>query len=269
MKYSIEGFSQSRAVELGLDVVDLSILRWITDFANTGKMVKMQVGDNIYFWVKYDGLLEDMPILNLGKDGLYRRLKGMVEKGVLEHTTVKMGGTYSVYRMGENFGGLVYEPARGYGNKSEGYGNKSVGGTDENPDQKINLLKNKSTKKESVEQSSIPYSEILDYLNTKAETSYRSTSKDNQKYIKARWNEGFRLEDFFRVIDTKVSEWKHDKKMAPYLRPSTLFGTKFESYLQQYKVSQKAPKGNNSGAVSTPASAEEKKKNADGSYVTF
>jgi len=78
-----------------------------------------------------------------------------------------------------------------------------------------------------------PYKEIIDYLNSKAGTNYRSSSKDNQKWIKARWNEGYTLVDFQRVIDNKVKEWKFDKKMAPYLRPSTLFSPKFEAYLNQ------------------------------------
>ena len=38
------------------------------------------------------------------------------------------------------------------------------------------------------------------------------------------------MEDFKAVIDYKVSEWK-GTKMEDYLRPETLFGTKFESYL--------------------------------------
>lgn len=78
-----------------------------------------------------------------------------------------------------------------------------------------------------------PYKDIIDYLNSKAGTNYRSSSKDNQKWIKARWNEGYTLVDFQRVIDNKVKEWKYDKKMAPYLRPSTLFSPKFEAYLNQ------------------------------------
>jgi uncharacterized phage protein (TIGR02220 family) len=133
------------------------------------------------------------------------------------------------------------------------------------PDIKTN---NKNTNIESVEQSStIPYDEIINYLNSKANTNFRSTSKDNQKYIRARWNDGFRLENFFNVIDIKVSEWKNDTKMAPYLRPSTLFGTKFESYLQQFNAQQKTHKKEE--AISIPVSKEDKAKNSDGSYVVF
>lgn len=80
---------------------------------------------------------------------------------------------------------------------------------------------------------SIPYLEIVDYLNAKAGTSYRHTSKKTQQLIRARWNEGFRLDDFKIVIDKKVAEWFNDPKMNKYLRPETLFGTKFESYLNQ------------------------------------
>ena len=51
--------------------------------------------------------------------------------------------------------------------------------------------------------------------------------------INARLNNGFSLEDFKKVIDTKTNEWKNDKTMCKYLRPETLFVTKFESYLNE------------------------------------
>lgn len=79
----------------------------------------------------------------------------------------------------------------------------------------------------------IPYVEIINYLNDVAGKNYRPTTKKTKNLIKARWNEGFRLEDFKRVIDIKTSQWKHDEKMNKYLRPETLFGTKFESYLNE------------------------------------
>ena len=78
-----------------------------------------------------------------------------------------------------------------------------------------------------------PYQEILDYLNGKVGTSYRASSKATQCLINARSNEGFEVEDFKKVIDIKVAAWKNDPKMSQYLRPATLFGTKFESYLNE------------------------------------
>ncbi|GLY11369.1 phage replisome organizer N-terminal domain-containing protein [Pseudobacillus badius] len=77
------------------------------------------------------------------------------------------------------------------------------------------------------------FSEVVDYLNQKARTKYRASSKKTQNLIKARFNEGFTLDDFKTVIDKKTAEWLTDQKMNQYLRPETLFGTKFESYLNQ------------------------------------
>lgn len=77
------------------------------------------------------------------------------------------------------------------------------------------------------------YQEIIDYLNKKANTNYRSTSKSTQTLIKARLKEKFTLEDFQTVIDKKSSQWINDIKMNVYLRPKTLFGTNFESYLNE------------------------------------
>jgi hypothetical protein len=45
--------------------------------------------------------------------------------------------------------------------------------------------------------------------------------------------------DFQDVIEHKAEEWKTNAEMAQYLRPQTLFGTKFESYLQAAKAGEK------------------------------
>lgn len=81
---------------------------------------------------------------------------------------------------------------------------------------------------------SADYKTIVDYLNQKAGTNYRSTSKKTQRLINARFNnDDATIDDFKKVIDIKVNQWKNDDKMSKYLRPETLFGTKFESYLNE------------------------------------
>ncbi|MGH2319355.1 conserved phage C-terminal domain-containing protein [Planococcus sp. SE5232] len=80
---------------------------------------------------------------------------------------------------------------------------------------------------------SLPYETIVDYLNQKTGKSYRSASKKTQTLIAARINEGFTVEDFKTVIDIKTEEWLNDSKWQVYLQPSTLFGAKFENYLNQ------------------------------------
>ena len=80
--------------------------------------------------------------------------------------------------------------------------------------------------------------EIVNYLNDVAGKNFRHTTRKTQTLIKARLREGFTVDDFKRVIDNKTKEWKHDPKMNKYLRPETLFGTKFESYLNEVPVEQ-------------------------------
>ena len=105
-----------------------------------------------------------------------------------------------------------------------------------------NTFNNTRDIKDIVEQSpttSIPYAEVIDYLNQKTGKNFKSTSKATQRHIKARFADGFTLDDFKQVIDTKTSQWLKDKKMSAYLRPDTLFGTKFESYLNEVSAKPK------------------------------
>lgn len=88
--------------------------------------------------------------------------------------------------------------------------------------------------------------DIISYLNTKLNTKYRYTTQSIQKHIKARLNEGFVYDDFVVVIDKKYSSWiKTD--MEKYLRPETLFGTKFQSYLNEKGASNGKSWGSTTG----------------------
>lgn len=75
--------------------------------------------------------------------------------------------------------------------------------------------------------------QVIDYLNRMCSTHYKSTSAETRRLVKARIAQGFTLDDFVKVIDNKTADWLHDTEMSKYLRPSTLFGAKFESYLNQ------------------------------------
>lgn len=82
----------------------------------------------------------------------------------------------------------------------------------------------------------VPYEVIVDTLNGATGKSFRWQSKATKSKIKARWDEGYRLVDFQNVISKKVAQWKGDPKFDQYLRPETLFGTKFDSYLNEHVI---------------------------------
>ena len=92
-----------------------------------------------------------------------------------------------------------------------------------------------------------PYKEIIDYLNQKTDKKFSCKSKDARRHIHARIDDGYTVDDFKRVIDAKAADWKDNPEMNKYLRPSTLFGKKFEGYLNQktFPKKQKSNKFNN------------------------
>lgn len=90
------------------------------------------------------------------------------------------------------------------------------------------------------DKSSTVVSEIIDYLNQKTGKHFKKSIANTTRAINARIKEGFTVDDFKAVIDKKVIEWGKDDRMKQYLRPQTLFGTKFESYLNQDLVEHKS-----------------------------
>ena len=75
------------------------------------------------------------------------------------------------------------------------------------------------------------YKDIIEYLNSKTKSNYKITEA-NKKPIKARLKEKYLLQDFITVIDKKTTEWI-GTEYEKYLQPSTLFGNKFDGYLNQ------------------------------------
>ena len=109
------------------------------------------------------------------------------------------------------------------------------------------------------------YKYIVEYLNEKADKNFRATTKKTQSLINARIREGFSLDDFKKVIDIKCKQWL-GTEMEKYLRPETLFGTKFESYLNEKEYKPKE-QSNWRGSDRRLDSLGEKSKENDDPYA--
>lgn len=115
MKYTIMGFSQQGIVDLissghKIDVADLLILRWLVDFSHTDKMAKVVDGGKTYYWVSYKSVLDDLPILNIGRRMLAVRLQRMADAGILCSSLKKNGGTFTLYGFGPKYESLLSKP---------------------------------------------------------------------------------------------------------------------------------------------------------------
>lgn len=249
MKFTILGFSQRKLIEYKISLDEALILRYFVDFKDSGSMVKEYIDNDLYYWVNYESLKKELPILDISKDRVYRRLKNLVDIGILKHKTKKQGGTYSFYAIGTRYSELVsdsVEIPESTVKIPEGYGKNTGPGTVKIPE---GYGENNGTKYPSIKDTSInnpsikdTYKEIIEYLNLKCNTNFRIDSKETQKLIQARLNEKFTVEDFKTVIDIKSEEWI-GTEFERYLWPKTLFSAKFEGYLNQKitkKVNQKS-----------------------------
>lgn len=110
-----------------------------------------------------------------------------------------------------------------------------LGKTNDSPNKNQTETKSKPKCNPRVENENVNedvIKDIIDYLNKVLGTKYKSNAEYINKHINARLNEGFTYEDFVTVIDKKYAEWS-GTDMAKYLRPETLFGTKFQAYLNE------------------------------------
>ena len=108
MKNTISGFNQEKLLEYGLDLKDAMLLRYFVDFRDTESMSMIIVDNKPYYWVKYDHLKSDLPILGINSnDALRKRLKKLEECGILGHYHKLEGGSYSYYCLGDNYPKLI------------------------------------------------------------------------------------------------------------------------------------------------------------------
>lgn len=123
MKYTLEGFSQEAALSMQatvtengepktikLDIIDLNILRWFVDFYPV--MKKTIIDGKEYAWLDYTAFIEDMPLLSLSNQSLYKRCRKMVQLGILTHKTVRAKGTFSYYGFGPKYQLLIHHNAK-------------------------------------------------------------------------------------------------------------------------------------------------------------
>lgn len=165
---------------------------------------------------------------NSTKQGVVKCLKSLVEKGFLVKTDKVINGVKFCEYHATKFNGVCNKVERGIQQSLTGGMQQSLTNNIYINNLEDNLKNNKEI-----------YKAVIDYLNSKTGQHYRAGSKDTQKHINARLAEGFQLEDFKRVVDNMWTDWR-GTEWEKYLRPSTLFGSKFENYLNRKPQSKGA-----------------------------
>ncbi|MEG2412213.1 MAG: conserved phage C-terminal domain-containing protein [Clostridium sp.] len=240
MKYTIMGFRQEKLVQLGLDTMDATILRYFIDFKESKGMKVKIVDGQAYYWIRYDGVLRELPILNMKKCTVQSRFFKLRDAGVLTHQVIREGGTYSYFGIGEKYIELISssvnvddeniedESSNQVKEASENLeADNNVKSVDENKDsvdvdyysgdgnpqgidgnlkgyQCESTTNNSSTKDSSIKYNNLAFLrkgafEIIDYLNLQTGKKFKTDTKVTLSIIKAKFQEGFTVEDFRTV----------------------------------------------------------------------
>ncbi|EOR20194.1 hypothetical protein A500_18192 [Clostridium sartagoforme AAU1] len=275
MQYSFLGFSVSMIKKLNLDIKDVAILRYFIDFKDSGRMNCEIIEGEKYYWVSYQSFANEMPYLALEKRSIMARMLKLRDLGILNHYTKKEGGTFSYFKLGEKFyedfkdaddenvknsdknndaknnvhgvlknddssSNLVEEKHNcdeAHYENDNGVSTEMSKGSTLKCSTKTNLLNNSSTIDTNIYKYKREVNEILEYLNSKLGTRYKENNKITIMLINNKLEEGYSVDDFKIVVDKKVKTWK-DTEFEQYLNPKTLFGDKFEIYLNQNIIKQ-------------------------------
>ncbi|MBY0754070.1 conserved phage C-terminal domain-containing protein [Clostridium sardiniense] len=240
MQNILIGYSQEKAVEFGLDLKDLIILRFICTFIISKSIFKKKIDGRDFYWIKTSYIIEQLPLLNIkSKDMIMRRVKKLVENKLLDYRLMKEGGTYTLYAIGSEYENLFFkndkDSLRPKGDdKNLGGGSEfdAEGDDEKSVPKNTNAIDTKEKDNKKIYKKKI-CKEIIDFLNEKLDTNYKSITKTTVRLIEGRLDEGYTVDDFKKVIENKKKSWKGTKYEA-YLRPSTLFReSKFEEYLNE------------------------------------
>lgn len=152
------------------------------------------------------------------KQGVQKNLKNLIDRGLIEKE--------ESYVNGVKF--CKYRSCIVYNSVAQGMQHSCMGG--------MQLSCTNNIDKENIEDNIDSYiynvNLVISYLNKKTDSRFKTSTLRTQSLIKARLKEGYTVNDFYTVIDKKTQEWK-GTDYEKYLRPETLFGNKFEGYLNQ------------------------------------
>lgn len=254
MRKIILGFKQEKLVEAGLSLNEALILKHIEDFMNSGKTETLydEKEKIMYHWISYKKILKDLPILDVAPDTLSRIIRfnlaeepaGCKDKkkyrkylGFIKNKTVKNSifGSRSYLALTSKFYDLKEDLFDDTEKENSPYLERENSPSVQR--EKYPYLEKENSpyleRENSPDQRYINnYIYIIGHLNKSTGKNFKASSSKTRSLIDARLKEGYTVEDFYKVIDTKALEWK-GTNFEKYLRPETLFGPKFEGYLNE------------------------------------
>lgn len=192
----------------------------------------LPLGNEVYYFVSKTLFEKELPLISGKKDTIYRYYKSFESKGIISVKKID-GKDYIKFqkKAAEWNSGSGFKSDNSEINPDE-LGFKSENNSEINPTYQCTIE----------DQCTSIISRTIALLNEKSNSGYKPTRKSTVSVIKARLAEGFTETDLSLVVVSKSNQWLKDQKMSAYLRPETLFGNKFEGYLNESLRAAAKPK---------------------------
>lgn len=178
---------------------------------------------------------------DLNESKVYRALMLLKSLGNIEIKSNTKFSVITIVKWAKYQGDLEIVNSKTTANQQHGNNTATTGQQQGNTTKEIKNCKNGKNdiyNSTGGAKDSFPYSDVISYLNEKSGKNYSAKSEQNRRLIRARFNDGYTLDDFKAVIDNKCADWL-GTDYEQYLRPQTLFGTKFDGYLNARKKQEK------------------------------
>ncbi|RLU42617.1 hypothetical protein DIY18_09210 [Streptococcus iniae] len=207
----------------------IAFIRIPKPLIHDGKYKQLSLAAKFMYGLLYDRLQLSLKNKWYDPDGLvcqyYTNEQFMIDLSASEKTVIKIKKELSSI-------GLLKEVRQGVNLPNRLY-LSVVTGTVKSTGQELENLQGNKTEKSKTEKSNNKLSicqEVISYLNLKANKHFKLNTASHQKFIKARINEGYTIDDFKKVIDVMTAKWL-GTDFEQYLQPQTLFGNKMDNYL--------------------------------------
>ncbi len=109
MEYKVLGYNQQKAVVLGLDANDLLILHCLQDVVNKKAIPEKEINGKLYYWLNYNYILDELPILKISKASLMKKYKKYSNLNILDFLFIEKNSNFTYFRFNEtaikNIGG--------------------------------------------------------------------------------------------------------------------------------------------------------------------
>lgn len=169
----------------------------------------------VFYSLANSKIIDELPLLFKTKNNIIKNINVLVDKELIVRRIEKNKSYYKITEKWKEFEGVEKNQYKCV--------KKSTPGVEKNQHYNNTIYNNINIIKD-----------IIEILNKTTGKNYKHNNEKTKKLITARLNDWFNIDDFKKVIDIKSNQWLKDDKMKIYLRPETLFWTKFEWYLNEY-----------------------------------